>query len=220
MRLAAVLTGITLVIVLACSTPYWKSPEADDERVFLHDGRQFQKKQIDYLLAKFAEEGMTGVTASKGKISVLKKFKSKCNEVIRSSEFAKLSGASESQAGMLARSFMSPTDKENLEETKKLNTLKSILVQISGIRDAIIVYDKIKATSFKRQMIHSAVVTLWAKEGHVIEQLHAATARQIVKGSFAGMNEDDVLVVDGDTGLTFSSKEESNLDKVIVKNQI
>ena len=57
-RLAAVLTGITLVIVLACSTPYWKSPEADDERVFLHDGRQFQKKQIDYLLAKFAEEGM------------------------------------------------------------------------------------------------------------------------------------------------------------------
>lgn len=220
MRMMMILGALLIVVLIVMSFPQRKTAENDEERVFLHDSREFKKQQIDFLLPKFVEEGIAGVQVSKGKISVPRQHRQKCNEIIRNADFSKLTDTTGNQPGAFARTFLSPSEKERIALEKKLATLKSILGRLSGIRDSIIVYDQVKASTFKRKLIHSAVVTLWAKEGHVIEQLHAATARRIVKSAFAGMEESEVLVVDGDTGMTFSSVDESTSDRLMVKNQL
>ena len=198
MRIIVVTCAVALAFVIFWSMQNWGNVEPDDERVFLHDGREFQKLQIDFLMTKFVEAGITGSTSSNGKISVLSRFRKKCNEILRNSDFSSLGNQNDSITDSLSKSFMSPAEKERMAKKKKIQTLNSLLARLSGIREAIILYDQVRAKSFSREYVHSAVVTLWAKEGHVIEQLQAATARQIVKTAFAGMSEEDVLVVDGD----------------------
>ncbi|MEE2641517.1 MAG: hypothetical protein VX768_12890, partial [Planctomycetota bacterium] len=103
---------------------------------------------------------------------------------------------------------------------QKITLLEQILQRNSGIREAIIVHDQAKGATFQRKEVHTALVTLWATEGNVIENLQATTARQVVVNAFAGMQEEDVTVVDGDTGMSFHPRDNSRMDQLIAKNQL
>ena len=211
-------------ILLVVAAAFWLFPgstgvTSENGRVYLQDGRIFQKIQVDFLLTEFNKKGIANATASKGKILIPKSARSVCNEIVGSAEFERLA-KKESPSFSATDFFKSPGEKAKDAKSQKLKNLENILTRISGIREAIIVHDETKVPGFSRKTNHSALVTLWAKEGQVISQLHASTARRMVKQSFADMEENDVLVVDGDTGLTFSRDQKSTTDEQIVESQV
>ena len=91
----------------------------------------------------------------------------------------------------------------------KLRRLENILRQIAGIRDVIILYDEAKSSDFSRRRLQTAAITLWSEEGESISQVHAVTTTKIVCKAFAGMEESNVLVVDGGSGMILQSSSAS-----------
>lgn len=214
--------GIILTLAIAfLITQNFSGRDDDDNRAYLHDGREFKKNEIDFLLAKFVEKGVTGVITNNGKVSVLKKDIAKCYSIVNSSDFEKLDSAQVSRGSFLPRVFMPPSEQQRLANQEKISKLQEIILASSAIANVEIVYDQVKDNSFRRELIHSAVVTLTSADGHVISRSDASTVRRVVAKSFAGMAEKDVsVVVDFYTYPYFDGAIDTEQEKNLVLNQL
>lgn len=218
MRLTLIVAAVILTGLGISTGIYWPSDSQNHKKIYLQDGREFQEKQIEFLLKRFNEQGIHDVQVTKGKILIPDSCRESCNSIVSSSEFLKLSTTK--PATGLPNPFVPPSEKERLARERKIQQLESILMQISGIRDAKIFHDQSKARGFQRELIQTALVTLRAREGHVIGHVQAASARQIVKNAIAGMKESDITVVDGDTGMVFRHDAESDTDRQTIQNHL
>ena len=214
--------GIVLTLIAAFMvTQYYGEQESSDERVYLHDGREFKKNEIEFLLSKFMESGVTGVLTNNGKVSVFKKDVPKCYTVINSADFEKLATPQSSNNNLLTRSFLTPSAQQRLATQEKIAKLQKIILASPAIANVEIVYDQAKDNSFRRELLHSAVVTLTSADGHVISQSDASTVRQVIAKSFAGMAEKDVsVVVDFYAYPYFDGEIETEQEKNLVLNQL
>ena len=194
-----------------------QSPQ--NQQQYLQDGRKFSNLQIDFLLARFSRNGIPVVGIKDGMIRINSTHKSKCNKFLESPEFAKLEEDSKKQESSFGSAFLPPSEKERLAKQKKLHQIEGIISGLEGLRDAVIFHDQARPENFSRRNIHTANITLWAQQGHLVGPLQAASARQILSSSIVGLRESDILVVDGDTGVTFPYREDSANDRFETESQ-
>lgn len=203
MRLIVIVILVVLSALAIWSIPSWSVTTAETT-FLLQDGRKFAPYQIQFLVTKLAEHGITDVVEHQGTLKLPRKYRSQCTQIVESSEFCQLEDASAPSQAAFSNPFISPSEKQRLAKQQKIEQLQDILKRISGIRDAAVVHHEKKTGDFSRAEMQTGSITLWAEEGKVIGRLQATTARRILCSAFAGLDEAEVPVVDGDTGMTFT----------------
>lgn len=197
--------GLAVAIVLQVQP----AGDQGEQNVWLHDGREFTKPEIEFLLKTFRREGLTDVLEEKGRIRVASGCRAACNKILSSREFAKASSLSEHSASLFPRSLMPPSEQQRLLHQEKIEKIRDVLLRMDKIKDVEIIYDRTKKENFSRDIEHSAIVAISMEGSQKIDPALARSAKQIMYRAFAGMSIDDISVIDGKNGTTVEAMDKT-----------
>ena len=97
--------------------------------------------------------------------------------------------------------FSTGQQQRNLDKAKKQEKICAMIREIQGIESVLVEYDETRSEGFPRTTQHTAAVTVRPVGGRHLEPYEIKAIRATVQSAVAGMQPDDIVVIDGNSGI-------------------
>ncbi len=96
--------------------------------------------------------------------------------------------------------FMSMAQQRDVQLLRKKQQVRNMVMQLPFVQDVLFEMDESVANTAFRQTSRTAVISLRAREHYSLTHRNFETVRQMVSGAIAGLDPDNIVVIDLDSG--------------------
>ena len=189
--------GIAVVLLVVGSFFYSQQGALFNSDVELFAGRIFTDEELMQAQAAFAKVGLNQHQAEAGRIRVPKNQQARYVKALVKEDALPLELTTQLESKISSWGmFVDPQAKQEILRLAKQNQLAQIIQQMPDIHKVWVVLDKQQTKSLRRQEQHTASVSVQAHSGHPIGPYRTEQIRELVVRSVAGLNAENVAVID------------------------
>jgi flagellar M-ring protein FliF len=205
-----------LVLVIAIGLGLLVKGDTAGDKEYLYGGRMLSESDVDSVELAFGQAGLKEWTREGRRIRIPSGNRNDYLMALKESSTLPLSLRSSSQGAMEERSpFESSEQRKSREMLAKAQDLGAKISAFPDIRWASVEYDRGERTGLSRVRPQSASVVVTPEGNEPLTKARVNMIKELVRGSYAEMTGEDVVVVD--TNASHASGEWDEEDPMLRK---
>jgi flagellar biosynthesis/type III secretory pathway M-ring protein FliF/YscJ len=191
--------ALVLLVVIGAGSYYWKQQGSD--RVQLYAGIQLSESELGAIEMALGKSGMNDFEIVGQTIAIPREQRAAALKAIDESQATPSSIARYSKKTTSFAPFLTGAQQRNMEKTAKQEKICAMIREVQGIADVMVEYDETRSESFPRTIYRTAAVTVRAEKSRPLEDHEIATVLATVQRAVAGMTPENIVVIDGNSGI-------------------
>ena len=194
---AARITSTLLLAVVVISLAYLFRYRVSSADAYLLAGHHFTNSQLARVESAFSQAGLGNYQLEGNRVRIPDNQRVQYVAALAEKN-ALPPGFFDHLDKMIGETRVWSTNKDREQNWKiaRQKELSNILRNMSGIQDAVVVYDDIEGHGLTRKRIVTASVQIWPNSNNDLEETRVEMIRDLVAGSIAGLNPENITVTD------------------------
>ena len=189
--------ALMLVIAIAIGLGLLVRGSGATNTDYLFGGRMLGDKEVDAVEISFSQAGLNGWIREGNRIRIPTENRSEYLAALQDSAALPMSLRSSMQQAISDASVFEPSEQRHSREMHaKEQDLGYKIAQFPDVRWASVEYDRGERYGLSRARPQSASVVVQPEGGSPLSQSRHEMIKELIRGSFAGMTIDDVVVID------------------------
>ena len=194
---AARITSTLLLAVVVISLAYLFRYRVSSADAYLLAGHHFTSSQLSRVESAFSQAGLGNYQLEGNRVRIPDNQRAQYVAALAEKN-ALPPGFFDHLDKMIGETRVWSTNKDREQNWKiaRQKELSNILRNMSGIQDAVVVYDDIEGHGLTRKRIVTASVQIWPNSNNDLEETRVEMIRDLVAGSIAGLSPENITVTD------------------------
>lgn len=191
------ITSTLLLAVVVISLAYLFRYRVSSADAYLLAGHHFTSSQLARVESAFSQAGLDNYQLEGNRVRIPDNQRAQYVAALADKN-ALPPGFFDHLDKMIGETRVWSTNKDREQNWKiaRQKELSNILRNMSGIQDAVVVYDDIEGHGLTRKRIVTASVQIWPNSNNDLEETRVEMIRDLVAGSIAGLSPENITVTD------------------------
>ena len=194
---AARITSTLLLALVVISLAYLFRFRVSSADAYLLAGHHFTSSQLARVESAFSQAGLNNYQLEGNRVRIPDNQRAQYVAALAEKN-ALPAGFFDHLDKMIGETSVWSTNKDREQNWKiaRQKELSNILRNMSGIQDAVVVYDDIEGHGLTRKRIVTASVQIWPNPNNDLEETRVEIIRDLVASSIAGLSPENITVTD------------------------
>ncbi len=194
---AARITSTLLLALVVISLAYLFRFRVSSADAYLLAGHHFTSSQLARVESAFSQAGLDNYQLEGNRVRIPDNQRAQYVAALAEKN-ALPPGFFDHLDKMIGETSVWSTNKDREQNWKiaRQKELSNILRNMSGIQDAVVVYDDIEGHGLTRKRIVTASIQIWPNPNNDLEETRVEIIRDLVAGSIAGLSPENITVTD------------------------